>query len=251
MARAFLKKTLLFVAACASFGQPEAPPPAFEVTTVKPSNPSDRGIMNHFDAERVSYTDTPLKVIIQAAYRVRDYQISGGPAWLSSDKWDVAGKLEKPIVDRSQRFEVENRMLQTLLADRFKLAVHRETREITEYKLVVAKNGPKIHEVKNGEADSKPAGIRPGPGLLDAHRMPIAQLAFWLGAQLGLPVLDGTGLAGDYDFKVEWEPDESQPNPARPSIFAAVQEQLGLRLESLKGPVEILVIDHVEKPSAD
>jgi hypothetical protein len=201
--RPILAANFAFFTACGVFGQPAEPPPAFEVTTVKPSNPSDRGIMNHFDAERVSYTDTPLKVLIQAAYNVRDYQISGGPAWLSSDKWDVAGKLEKPIVDRSQRFEVENRMLQTLLVDRFKLAVHRETRQITEYKLVVAKNGPKIHEVKGGDADSRPAGIRP----------------------------------------------ESQPDAPGPSIFAAVQEQLGLKLESIKGPVEILVIDHVEKPS--
>jgi uncharacterized protein (TIGR03435 family) len=128
-------------------------------------------------------------------------------------------------------------MLQSLLKDRFKLALHRETRQLTEYRLVVAKNGSKMHQVADGDGGGKPAGIRTGNGLLDAHKMPVAQLAFWLAVDLGLPVLDGTGLMGNYDFKLEWVPDEGQvADSTGPSLFAAIQEQLGLKLESMKGP---------------
>jgi uncharacterized protein (TIGR03435 family) len=125
---------------------------------------------------------------------------------------------------------------------------------------VVARNGPKLHEVKEGEPTSGPAGTRIARGLIEGHRVSISQLAGFLESELGRPVQEATGLPGKYEFKLEWVPDESQPNSggdASPpdavgaSIFSAVQEQLGLRLVARKGPVEIMVIDHAAKPSAN
>jgi uncharacterized protein (TIGR03435 family) len=149
-------------------------------------------------------------------------------------------------------------MLQPLLEERFKLKVHRETREMPEYRLVIAKGGSKLREYRKEDGDTRQMGTRIGRGLIDAHGTEFNELVFFLRSELGRPVIDATGLTGKFDFKLEWVPDESQPNSggdAPPpdatgaSIFAAIQEQLGLKLEAMKGPVEMLVIDHVEKPS--
>jgi uncharacterized protein (TIGR03435 family) len=133
-------------------------------------------------------------------------------------------------------------MLQTLLAERFKLAMHSETRELPVYALVVGKSGPKIQEVTEGIGT-----MTTGRGRLNC-RLPIAAFARYLSPTLGRTVLDRTGLTGAFEIKLEWAPDDESSGP---SIFAAVQEQLGLKLESAKGPVEILVIEHAEKPAAD
>jgi uncharacterized protein (TIGR03435 family) len=125
------------------------------------------------------------------------------------------------------------------------------------YKLVVAKGGPKLQEVKEGDPLSGSAGTRIGKGLIQGHKVAISDLAHFLQSELGRPVQEATGLTGKYDFKLEWVPDESQPNSGGeapppdaegPSIFRAIQEQLGLKLEAQKAPGEILVIDHAAKP---
>jgi uncharacterized protein (TIGR03435 family) len=151
-------------------------------------------------------------------------------------------------------------LLQPLLAERFQLRFHRETRDMKVYKLVVAKNGPRLREVKEGDPAAGLAGTRIGRGLIEGHRVAISDLAGFPQSELGRTVQEATGLTGKYDFKLEWVPDESQPNSggeALPpnaegaTIFRAIQEQLGLKLEAGKGPVEILVIDHAEKPSGN
>ena len=177
-----------------------------------------------------------------------------------------------------KRVAATQHMMQMLLADRFKLKVHQETKELAIYALIVAKNGPKLHEAKPG--DTYPNGLkgpdaRSGAGMmfggregLTAQGVPIANLVRHLSLQLGRTVIDKTGLAGKYDFTLKWTPDEIRssmfkgpesgpPGPAStafsdssgPSLFTALEEQLGLKLESQKGPVEIVVIDHVERPS--
>jgi uncharacterized protein (TIGR03435 family) len=168
-------------------------------------------------------------------------------------------------------------MLQALLADRFKLSIHRETKELPVYALVAAKNGPKLQEAKadatypNGikgpDGVARGGMMRIGGGEVTGQGLPIANLTRMLSQQLGRTVIDKTGLTGKYDFTLQWTPDESQgpmfkgadgappggnpapPESSGPSLFTAIQEQLGLKLESQKGPVEIIVIDHVEKPS--
>jgi uncharacterized protein (TIGR03435 family) len=171
-------------------------------------------------------------------WRVRDFQIIGGPAWVNSEGFDIEAKGDHSASDAQL-----GQMVQSLLADRFKLALHRETRQLPVYALVVAKNGPKIRE----STAARP-GMAGGPGQLDAQKISLQVFTQTLGRQLDHPVLDQTGLTGRYDFKLNWSPDESDATGG-PSIFTAVQEQLGLKLETQTGPVEVLVIDHAEKPS--
>jgi uncharacterized protein (TIGR03435 family) len=236
--------------ACAVFAQEQ--PVSFEVATVKPSKAAG-GINNRHDPVQASWTNAPLTVVITSAYRVHSDQLVGGPSWIKSDHWDIIAKTDRPAT-----WDQQNKMLQPLLADRFKLKVHWETRQLPQYELVVAKGGPKLPESSaSGNPSGPPAGTKIRRGLIDAHGITSAEFAFWLRGELGRPVVDRTGLTGKYDFKVEWLPDESQPNSGGdapppdsggPSIFAAIRE-LGLRLRAIKGPVPVLVIDHVEKPS--
>ncbi len=156
--------------------------------------------------------------------------------------------------------------LQALLAERCQLAIHRETKEQPVYALLVGKNGPKIQPVETKDGGAQPRMMM-GRGMVNGQGVELQMLATVLSNQLGRPVLDRTGLKGHFDIRLEWTPDPGQsitplggapppgvqapppPDPNGPSIFTAVQEQLGLRLESQKGPVEMIVIDRVEKPS--
>lgn len=234
--------------------------PSFEVASIKPSAPGGRGMqMQIGGGGRFNAKNVTVKMLIQHAYNVRDFQISGGPAWLTSEHYDVVAKAEG---DQQIRPEQLRLMVQALLADRFKLTFHRDTKELPIYALVVAKNGPKLQPSEaQGEEQRM---MRMGRGQVTAQGVGIDMLANNLAQQLGRTVIDKTGLTGRYDLKLEWTPDISQPfgpkefgpdgpppaaDPGGPSIFTALQEQLGLKLETQKGPVEIIVIDHIEKAS--
>ncbi len=218
-------------------------PRAFDVATVKPSK-STGGINNLRDPVQATWTNIPLAVAIRSAYVIQPDQLVGGPDWINSDRWDIIAKTDRPATRAEQ-----NQMLQPLLADRFKLKVRRETRQLPQYELAIAKGGPKLHQVRDGDPNEPRPGTHIGRGLIDAHGITGAEFAGWLRGELGLPVIDRTGLTGRYDLKVEWAPDiDSPPDVGGPSIFSAIQE-LGLKLDAIKGPVEVLVIDHVEKPS--
>jgi len=263
---------------------PVASAPAFETASIKPdkSGLNRFGVM--FKPNGLTATTT-LQMLIRLAYGVEDNQIAGAPNWVNSDKYEIEAKMDSATADglrtlnEDQGGIVRGRMMQALLEDRFKLTLHHETKELPLYSLVVAKNGPKLQEAKPG--DTYPNGIkgpdghavvgghlmRVGRGQLTGQSLPIKELARLLSQQLGRTVVDNTGLAGNYDFTLQWTPEENQgptfkgpegsqgigsassPDPSGPSIYTAIQEQLGLKLESQKGPVEILVIDHVEKPS--
>jgi uncharacterized protein (TIGR03435 family) len=255
----------------------DAKPPEFEVASIKPSAPDARGTFIRTSAGgRVNVTNFTLKELIVFAYRVQPFQISGGPAWLATVHWDVSAKPE----NSPKQGEVPL-MLQSLLAERFQLTLHRETKELPIYALVLAKKdgklGPNLVESKEGgctvpdrnnppppPAPGKPPTVfcgqqMMGRGTLRASSIPMENLIPMLARLLGRTIIDKTGLAGKYDINVEWTPDEGQFGPAPPdapksdvtgpSIFTALQEQLGLKLESQKGPVEILVVDRAEKPS--
>jgi uncharacterized protein (TIGR03435 family) len=229
-------------------------PLAFEAASVKPTDPNARVPLD-FRASpggRLVVTNWTLELILREAYGVRHYQVSGGPSWLTSDHFDITAKAEG---DPSR--EQMMLMLQTLLADRFKLKVHRETREGAVYALVVAKNGSKLQEVKELK-DGDRAGVftyrtgspvEPAVSYIRTGRkasMPL--LVQTLADMVARPVLDQTGIKGEFDFRLEYAADDSHLD-AFPSLFTAIQEQLGLKLEAQKGPMETLVIDHVEKPS--
>lgn len=202
---------------------------------------------------RLVAKNVTVRFLIQQAYGVRDFQISGGPGWIGSERYDINAKAEGATTPEQLK-----PLIQALLKDRFKMEMHRDTKELPMYALVVGKNGPKLQESAGG---GKGAMTRMGRGMINGQQMAMTMLATQLSQQLGRSVTDKTGLKGQYDIKLEWTPDESQgPGPKEgggeaaapidssgPSIFTALQDQLGLKLEGQKGPVEIIVIDRIEK----
>jgi len=254
--------------------------PAFEVASIKPNKSGTGMTMLRTTPVGFSASNVSLKALIQQAYGVEENQILGAPGWLGSERYDMEAKVGSSDTDALHDLSPDQRrlMLQPLLADRFQLKVHTELRDLPVLALVVAKGGPKLHEAKPG--DTYPNGLKgfdgeggPGmmlmrPGQLTAQGADLSAVARQLSLQLGRTVEDRTGLTGKYDFTLQWTPDrDPSPMPGAPqpgqqgpgatlstdsseaSIFTAVQEQLGLKLESRKAPVEVLVIDHVEAPS--
>jgi bla regulator protein BlaR1 len=223
-------------------------------------------------SDRFMATNFTLSMLIRVAYDLQDDQITGGPSWLSAERYDIDARMDKSTVDEVQNLGPDQgnleriRMMQALIADQFRLSLHRETRELPVYELVIAKNGPKIQEAKPGDTYAngvKGAGGRPmgGGGISEVEKnhlvgqgVPLQSLVRLLSQELGgRTVVDKTGLAGKYDFSLQWAVDTPPPQtPAAsygPSIFTAVQDQLGLKLESTKRPVDVFVIDRAEKPS--
>jgi uncharacterized protein (TIGR03435 family) len=223
---------------------------AFDVASVKPHKAigpvtegrSDESI--EIEPGSLNMRNVRLSSCIKWAYQVKDYQIAG-PDWLHAEKYDIAAKAAGPA-----RTEELREMLQTLLRERFQLQVHRETRELTVYALTVSKSGPKLHKA---EPQSNSGMQRvDGTFVFDAMSMP--QLADDLSTfvQVDRPVLDRTGIRGVFDFSLKFADSAAELKRVLsegdgPSIFTVIQEQLGLRLEGQKGPIEILVIDHVER----
>jgi uncharacterized protein (TIGR03435 family) len=217
--------------------------PSFEVATVKPSDPDHAGAQMFSPGPgRFTAMTATLKDLVAWANGVRRFQVSGGPGWFDSDHYDISAKA-----DGAPNFTILRPMLRTLLEDRFRLGLHRETRELPVYELVVGKSGPKMRQV-----DAAGLGVGTGRGRLTGKGTDIATFAQVLSDQVDHVVVDQTGLAGFYEFTLTWAADDAPAgDEPGPSLFAALYEQLGLKLEPAKGPVEVLVIDHVEKPDAN
>lgn len=238
-------KIALLLAACVASGLAFAQKPVeFDVATVRPAAPSNDGhthsrISTDTETGKLNYLNVTLKDIIGQAYKVQQYQIKG-PDWISTERFDIVAQFP-PRTDARQ----VPLMLQSLLKDRFKLTTHRESKQLPVYDLVVAKGGPKF------KAESSESGITSNTNGTHWHvsaKVSMRSFANFLSEELDRPVIDKTGLAGSYDFTIDWAADNAvATNDAGPSIFTAVQEQLGLRLESAKGPVEIIVVDHAER----
>lgn len=243
--------------------------PAFEVASIKPNVSGGDGESSGFQPGRFTATNASVKTLLEYnAYGISSSQIVGGPGWLSSEKFDISAKADDATVEhmkalsREHKTELQHQMVQQLLAERFKLAVHWETKELPVYALVAAKGGPKLTAAKD---TSGGASTSSGNGKLTAKGITMTRLAQTLtrtlGLELGRDLIDKTGLEGRYDFVLTWSPQENSAAMADPSneiqtgsgssIFTALQEQLGLKLESTKGPVATLVIDHLEQPSAN
>ena len=278
----------------------------YEVTSLKPSRGGSGMVRLGFFSTPagVSATGVTLQSLIQEAYGVGDKQISGAPDWVKSERYDMEAKLDKSTADElsklseDQRNVATQRMLQALLADRFKLTLQRENKELSVYALLIAKNGPTLQEAKPGETHSQEVKFLDGrplePGMMSmqygtnspdgrplesgkmmmefgggqmaGHGISLGVLVDQLSQQLDAAVVDKTGLTGNYDFTLHWAPDKShaplqgaEQSPAgseatpaaesSPSIFTAIQEQLGLKLEPQKALMQVLVIDHVEPPA--
>jgi bla regulator protein BlaR1 len=227
----------------------QAPPSQkFEVASIKPSDPDLPGMrIQTRPGGRYSASGITVKVLIQNAYGVRDFQISGGPGWINTAGFEINAKAESGTENDRDLMALR---LQDLLADRFQLKLTKETREMPVYALVVAKGGSKLKESALDEEHR--GGMSMGRGRLTVQGINVASIVAQLSSVLGRTVIDKTGLTGSYDFKLEWTPESeasSTNETSGPTIFTALQESLGLKLESTKGPVEMLVINSVERPA--
>jgi uncharacterized protein (TIGR03435 family) len=224
-------------------------PPQFEVASIKPSPSTNaqRAPMST-DPARIAYNSFSPKILLQIAYKMPEWGIAGGPNWLDSDRYDVAAKI--PPGASSDQVPV---MLQALLAERFHLSIRRETRQLPVYELTIAKNGPRL---KPGETGEQWAGAVMKGGILkgriELHQLTMPGLAEVLASKTGRPVIDMTRLKGAFDISLTWTPDDtpvSGSNAGDPSLYTAIREQLGLRLDAAKASVEVIVITHIERPS--
>ena len=287
-----LAATLLAVAAPSLLAQQAVPPPApqdaptaaplaYDVVSIRPTRSStstdSQGIsvirtVIRTTADGASFENANLKSLIANAYNVKDNAIMGIPDWADSAHYDINAKVvpepgaAPPALTNPQR----RQMLQSLLADRFHLVVHRDTKDTPIYELDLAKGGSKLHESTPAAAPSTanapdghpalrgfPMMLRGfpmmfGPGKVSGQSISISTLTDLLTAQLHRPVVNKTGLTGKYDLNLQWTPDEvdaASPDVSGPSLFTAVQEQLGLKLTATHGPVTTLVLDHVERPT--
>lgn len=322
MRRISIRTALIFFTSCAAFAQTLS----FEVATIKPAEPPTmsmggggpnvkmtmrmgaQGGPGTSDPGQITYANMPLKSLVVAAYGVKSYQVSG-PNWMDTVRFDIVAKVPKGATKDDVKL-----MLQNLLAERFKLTLHREKKDLPMYALVVGKNGPKLKEsppddpnVKDASVPSGPAAadgaptqrakqaveetmrfggtpqlppgagpgvrimMRPGRMHLMGNKQTMAQLADSLGSQMDKPVVDETGLTKNYDFALDFAPEGAvkgpmgmlppppageggvapEPDGEAPSLFTALQEQLGLKLEQKKGAVDLLVVDHLEKTPTD
>ena len=260
------------------------PLPSFEVATIRPSH-SDlqklgfRMTRIEFNVQNASLTD-----LIKFAYSVKsNAQLPKGPRWIDSDKFDINARIEESQAETiqklppDQRFDQRRLMLQSLLSDRFGLKLSSQTKDLPVYALIVAKGGPKLKEVEglplpqpgHSSPPPPPGTLAPGVhlptltgrrGQLTAGAVSMPFFVNWVSGQPEMGdrvVTDATGLKGSYDFELNWSPDDGHTpllngvpqETTGPSIFTAFQEQLGLKLESRKAPVEVLIIDHAERPS--
>jgi uncharacterized protein (TIGR03435 family) len=250
---------------------PELPPPpkrmaldanpAFEVATIRPSDPARPEQIITLNGAEVITTNVTVHDLINLAYWLHPKQLTGGPAWTESDKFDMAGKPDAPGQPNVDQMKV---MIQKLLADRFRLKFHFEKRDLPAYAITIAKTGAKLIKSQDDPKGIPSWGFRRTPaGMTMIFRnSPMSQFTAVLQNSMDKPVVDQTGLSGRYDFTLNFTPDPGQaallggpPAPAgdnpdaAPGLFAAFQQQLGLKLESTKAPVEVMVIDKVEKPS--
>jgi uncharacterized protein (TIGR03435 family) len=221
---------------------------SFEVASIKLHADLVRSVGVSISGARVTVSAMTLTNLVDYAYDVKFYQVSGGPNWAHSDRWDISAKGEG---DRILTRDEVRKMVQVLLADRFQVRLHRETREAAVYALVVAgKGGPKLKEsAPDANSILHMGGTR--TTRITTTKGSMDQLVTQLSAILDRPVLNKTGLTESYDYKLEWAPEGVAAGSDAPSIFTALQEQLGLKLESTKGPIETVVIDRAERPSAN
>jgi uncharacterized protein (TIGR03435 family) len=229
----------------------------FEAASIKPNNSGKPGSGISLYPNRIKIINSTLNFCVQVAWNVKDFQVSGGGGWMDTERYDIDAVAANPITREESRI-----MLRALLAERFGLVVHSETQDRQGYVLVTARNGPKLPPPIDDPSvmfSRTPSGDR----TLQATNVSMARFAEALSASLGAIVIDRTGIEGQYDVSFQWTPDpndrrmtksgEPAPPPTDavpgPSIFTALQEKLGLRLEAKKVPVEVIVIEHANRPT--
>jgi len=276
---------LVSMSAAAQEPSPASLPTVFEAASVKPNKSGEPGVMirrqpgGRFDAVNV-----PARFLLTFAYQLQPFQLVGGPGWLQNDRFDIIAKMDGDPPPMPPGGPPDHMMLamRNLLTERFKLVMHRETREMDIYQLVLARpggtlgpalkpsaidcaaemRGPRAGGPPPGPNDPVRCGSRQSFGRIQFSGMPLFVFANNIAGQVGRMVVDRTGLAGVWDFELTFSPDrppgQTPPgvdvaaiDPNAPSLFTALQEQLGLKLDSTKGPVDVVVIDSIEQPTPD
>jgi uncharacterized protein (TIGR03435 family) len=235
--------------------------PSFEVATIKPSDPKQCCARTfNRDGRRFETTNTNLQYLMQFAFDLQARQIAGGPPWFNQDVFDVQGEIDGVGIPNTRQWK---QALQTLLVERFHIQMHHETRELPAYALMVAKDGPKLTKGDGDPAHPQSMGFGGAYGQTMSGGGANATLADLAGElqrlTLDRPVVDRTGLTGTFNIQLTFTRENPAamglspdlPDNAAPSIFVALQQQLGLKLEPVKAPVDVLVVDHAEKPSDD
>jgi uncharacterized protein (TIGR03435 family) len=265
--RAVMATTLVTVIAIIGHAQSRPKFDAFEVATIKPAGldgPFAQGRWIRMEsANRFVAHNHAVRTLVAAAYDMSPETISGGPSWVDSDRWEILAKTPGDVRPTPNE---QMSMLRQLLSDRFKLSFHPQPKELAIFALIVAPGGPKLKETTISP-DATPEGpplvafaLSPAVVRLPARYLSMAEFASLLQrSPLDRPVMDRTRLTGRYDFDLEFAPDESlwngllprPENSDKPSLLRAMEEQLGLKLESTRGQVETIVIDRVERPTAD
>jgi bla regulator protein blaR1 len=259
--------------------------PAWEVSTVKPSSPDQRGMMIQMTPDGIRIVNVPLWMIVREAFGVNDDHLFGGPGWSRTRSFDIEGKVAPEDAPKLKAMKIDQKreMVVALLEERFGMKFHHETRDLPMYELVLARGGVKMQASKPANPDDPPPepptpGQPPKPGRhslmmnarghVESTGTDMSSLARFLSGQLGRTVVNKTGLTGGYDYKLDWTSDDTSAvlpkagnstpgeNPASqdtggPSLFTALEEQLGLKLEATKGPADVIVIDDLEQPTAN
>ena len=261
-------------------------PPAWEAVAIKPANPNEMNSMLRFTPDGFGATHVSLQMIVREAFGEEDDHILNEPGWVKTAMFDIEAKVSPEDAPnlKGLSFDQRRAMLVPLLQERFGLKFHHETRELPVYELVVAKGGVKMEAAKPDPPKQQDPGPGSGPGSgagpgagpsrgrmlmngrghLESTGTGMKMLASTLSRQLGRTVIDETGLTGNYDYKLDWTPDDATPAMAKadsaasgddapgstgPSLLTAVQEQLGLKLEASKGQADVIVIDQIQQPS--
>jgi len=239
-----MKITALLVLAAGVWAQePPAARPQFDVVSLKPGDPNDPSSGGRSSPGGLQMRNAQVATIIRSAYGLNEYQLEGGPKWINSERFTL--EVKYAIGTPREKISL---MMQSMLTDRFKLQVHWSKKTISQYTLIVAKGGPKVQNTSPDEPNR--GASSQGPRLIKGQGLSMSRLADMLGGVVGVPVMDRTGLTGDYNFALDFAPQlDPKEGETLPSIFSALQERLGLKLESIKAPIDILVVDAIEKPT--
>jgi uncharacterized protein (TIGR03435 family) len=223
-------------------------PKTFDVISIKPAKDGHGLDAGTQPGGRYTARNVPAQFLVTEAFGIKDFQIAGAPKWLNDERYDIVAKAATPNELSPEQLRP---LLQALLVDRFKLKFHKEMKEFPTYSLIVGKTGPKFHQSPGGHAPNLSVSSGNGRASMTGQGMPMSALAQQLAGMTGRSVADNTGLKGNFDFKLAWAPGEVVSNEL-PDIFTALQEQLGLKLDIVKkGAVEVIVIESMEKASAN
>ena len=284
-----MRKLLIVICVTGAIGVLAQELPTFEVASIKQNTSGDGNQMIQMQpGNRIKVTNIPPRFLVTMAYQLQQFQLVGGPSWMTSDHYDIVAKVAgEPAAFVPGQPNPMTLAMRTLLADRFKLKLHKETRELDVYNLVMLKPGmpgPALKPASTdcaaqaaarrggpppgggppgppGPNDPFPCGLMGMPGMIRMGGAPITQLTTMLTNQTGRMVIDKTNLSGNWDLMIKFQfegrggqplpPGVPAPDPDAPTIYTAIQEQLGLKLESAKAPVEVTVIDSIERPTED